>query len=80
LAGVEHFPCFLTPKDSMSEAVKVTIKCKNDDGKKLQKERMIYNEFTMSAHDPILGSFTAEVLKDFGEEPSDVEIIAKLTL
>ena len=57
--------------------IELNITIKDSDGRKLSRDFLVYESFTIDENDPIIQSYLNEVLEEFQGEPEDVRVRAQ---
>jgi hypothetical protein len=63
----------------MGMATEISVRIKTDD-KRMTKKFLVYDEYHLDTHDPIIERFLSETIKEFGDtdQEKDITITAKL--
>lgn len=65
----------------MGMATEISVRIKTDD-KRLVKKFLVYEEYHLDTHDPLVNKCLSETIREFGEteKDKDIQITAKLEI
>lgn len=60
--------------------IELTISIRDQEKKKLTKQFLVYEPFTLDTHDPIIDKYLTECIEEFNGEADDIKIKALMVV